>query len=126
MKKLLTHAALASIMLVSTTQLVFAVPVSTATNLTAHTQQNIQQNGAAHAAAWLQRDDVRQQLIGFGVSAEEAQARLATLSDQDLARVNAQIDKAPAGSGALAIVGIVLIVLLILELLGVIDIFKKI
>ena len=133
MKKFLTHAALVSVLFVSTTQVAFALPISTATHLAAQSQQTTGLPGAAapagadRASAWLQREDVSKQLVGFGVSVAEAQARLATLSDQDLARVNAQIDKAPAGGdGALAIIGVVLIVLVILEILGVIDIFKKV
>ena len=132
MKKFLTHAALVSVLFVSTTQVAFALPISTATHLAAQSQQTTGLPGAAapagadRASAWLQREDVGKQLVGFGVSVAEAQARLATLSDQDLARVNAQIDKAPAGSSALAIIGVVLIVLVVLEILGVIDIFKKV
>ena len=129
MKKLLTQATLCAVMLVTTTQVAFSAPISTATNLTA--SQTVEINTAAatdqaRVATWLQRDDVRQQLVHYGVSPTEAQARLANLSDQDLARVNAQIDKAPAGSSVLALIGAVFLVLIILEVVGVIDIFKKV
>lgn len=36
-----------------------------------------------------------------------------------------QVDRLPAGGSALAVIGVVFVVLLILELVGVIDIFKK-
>jgi len=133
MKKMLAHTALVSVMLVTTTQVAFASPISTATHLSAQAQPTAGLGTAARAAnverasAFLQREDVRQQLVAHGVSVTEAQARLAALSDQDLARVNAQIDQAPAGGlSALGIVGVVFLVLLLLEVLGVTHIFSKI
>lgn len=130
MKKLLTHAALCAVICVTTTQVAFSAPISTASQLAATANTNaitaLAVPDQALAAAWLQRADVQQQLIHYGVSPAEAQARLANLSDQDLARVTAQIDQAPAGSSPLALVGIVFIVLIILEVIGVIDIFKKV
>ena len=124
MKKLLAHSALISVMFVSTTQVAFAMPISTAAQMSAQVAGT--SANAQRASAWLQREDVRAQLVAHGVTVAEAQARLAALSDTDLARVNAQIDKAPAGSSALALVGIVFVVLLILELLGVTHIFSHV
>ena len=80
---------------------------------------------AAKVGAWLQREDVQAQLMARGVSVQEAQARVAALGERDLARLGTTIDAMPAGSGALAIAGVVLVVMLILELLGVTDLFKS-
>ena len=51
--------------------------------------------------------------------------RLAALSEQEVASLADQIESAPAGGDALAVIGIVFLILVILELVGVIDIFKK-
>ena len=53
------------------------------------------------------------------------EGRLDALSDAELATLAGQIGEAPAGGDALAVIGIVFVVLIILELVGVIDIFKK-
>ena len=83
------------------------------------------QVGQVQAA--LARADVREQLVSLGVDPAAASARVANLSDAELARVSGQIASLPAGGDSLlAVIGIVFIVLLILEITGVTDIFKKI
>lgn len=73
----------------------------------------------------LAQDDVQRQLIARGVDPADARARVAALSDSELADLQRQIDEMPAGSGALAVVGIVAIVLLVLDLAGVLNIFRR-
>jgi hypothetical protein len=80
----------------------------------------------ARVQATLNRDDIRQALEARGVAADAAAARVAALSDQELANLASQLDEAPAGGSLLGVIGVVFVVLLILELTGVIDIFKKI
>jgi hypothetical protein len=75
--------------------------------------------------ATLARADVRAQLEGMGVDPADVAGRLAALSDQEIDALAGQIQDAPAGGDALAVIGIVFVVLIILELVGVIDIFKK-
>lgn len=74
----------------------------------------------------LERADVREQLVLFGVDPDYASERVAALTDQELQELQGQIDNLPAGGDALAIVGAVFLVLLILELVGVTNIFTKI
>jgi hypothetical protein len=74
----------------------------------------------------LQRDEVRAQFAALGVDPAQVDARVAALTDAELRQLSAQMTDLPAGADALAVVGVVFIVLLILELVGVIDIFKKI
>jgi hypothetical protein len=75
----------------------------------------------------MSRADVRAQLENLGVDPAAATARVASLTDRELADVSSQIEALPAGGdGVLVVVGIVFLVLLILELTGVIDIFKKV
>ena len=127
MRKMIARSALAAVLFVSTTQVAFSAPISTSAFLDAQTAAQSASTAQADAAkinTWLQREDVAQQLVARGVSVQEAQNRLASLSDQDLHRVSAQLDNMPAGSSVLVVVGIVFVVLLVLELVGVTDLFK--
>ena len=75
--------------------------------------------------ATLARADVRAELARMGVEPAAIEGRVAALSDAEVATLAGQIGEAPAGGDALAVIGIVFVVLIILELVGVIDIFKK-
>jgi hypothetical protein len=61
----------------------------------------------------------------MGVAPSVVDTRLASLSDRELHQMAMDMERAPAGGDALAIIGIVFLVLLILEVVGVIDIFKR-
>lgn len=74
---------------------------------------------------FLTRDAVVQELQQLGADAAEAQLRVAALSDAELRQLAGEIRSAPAGAGALEVIGIVFIVLLILELVGVINVFSR-
>ena len=68
----------------------------------------------------LAKDNVRHQLIRFGVNPADAEARVASLSDSELLNLENSLnglDK--AGAGLVEVFGIVFIVILILELLNV-------
>jgi len=73
----------------------------------------------------LARDQVRAQFVAFGVDPAQVETRVAALTDTELRTLAGKIAEAPAGADALAVIGIVFVVLLILEMVGVIDIFKK-
>lgn len=73
----------------------------------------------------LARADVREQMVGLGVDPAEVEARIAALTDAEVATLATHLEAAPAGGDALAVIGIVFVVLMILEFTGVIDIFKK-
>jgi parvulin-like peptidyl-prolyl isomerase len=73
----------------------------------------------------LARDDVQQQLIARGVNPADARQRVAALSDSELVDLQQHMDAQPAGSGALAVVGVVAIVLLVLDLAGVLHVFNR-
>lgn len=70
-------------------------------------------------------EQVSAQLVALGVDPAWAAERVTAMTDEELARLNANIEQMPAGAGVVYIVGAVFIVLIILELTGVIDIFKK-
>jgi hypothetical protein len=75
--------------------------------------------------AGLERAEVRQQFASLGVDANLVEARLATLTDAEVATLADRMEQMPAGGDLLAVIGVVFVILLILELVGVIDIFKK-
>jgi hypothetical protein len=80
------------------------------------------------AQTFLQREDVKEQLVLFGANPAEVQERVEALSDQELNMLAQQIDDLPAGAGAdgvLVVIGIVFLVLIILELVGVTNIFSR-
>lgn len=73
----------------------------------------------------LARTQVREQMASLGVDPAVVEARIARLTDPELRALADRMGEMPAGGDALAIIGVVFLVLLILELVGVIDIFKK-
>lgn len=89
----------------------------------------LEQQAAADTRAELgslfARADVREQLQQWGVDAADVDARLAALTDAEVAELALQMEQAPAGEGVVGVVGVVFVVLLILELVGVTDIFKS-
>jgi hypothetical protein len=75
--------------------------------------------------AQLDRAEVRAQMEQMGVDAAMVEKRIAGLNDRELHQLAVDMRNAPAGGDALALIGAVFVILLILELVGVIDIFKK-
>jgi hypothetical protein len=77
--------------------------------------------------AFLQRQDVRAQMVALGVDPAEAAARVASLSDREVRHVAGQIDRLPAGQGVIvALIGaavLIFVILLITDILGLTDIF---
>jgi hypothetical protein len=67
---------------------------------------------------FLQRDDVRQSLVGQGVNPDAARERVAALTDAEVADLAGRVDKAPAGGDALGVILTVFLVLLITDILG--------
>ena len=74
----------------------------------------------------LAREDVREQLLAYGVEPDAVASRLASLSNTEIALLHDNIEQQVAGGDALALIGAVFLVLLILELVGVTDIYKSI
>ena len=74
----------------------------------------------------LARKEVAEQFTRFGVTPEQAQARIRNLTDEELVQLEGSMGSDVAGGDALATIGTVFLVLLILELVGVTDLFKSI
>jgi len=72
----------------------------------------------------LERVDVQARLADYGVKAGELKARVAALSDDEVAQLAARMDALPAGGdGLITALLIIFIALLITDLLGVTHIF---
>jgi hypothetical protein len=80
----------------------------------------------AKVQAGLHRAEIHDRFIALGVDPAQVETRLAGLSDSELSQLAQQMDRMPAGGdGLLEVIGLVFVVLLILQVVGVIDIFKK-
>jgi hypothetical protein len=118
----------------ATALFIMSLPLGAARAGLVTTEQLVEAKSAAsdreRLAAILMRDDVRAQMEALGVDRDEAIARIASLSDQEVQQIAGQIDELPAGQnflvGVLVVAGIVLIALVILDLLGVTDVFAVI
>ncbi|MDT8319402.1 MAG: PA2779 family protein [Xanthomonadales bacterium] len=73
----------------------------------------------------LAQADIRDAMVQLGVDPEQADLRVASLSDQELTQLQNRLDSLPAGGSTLALIGAVFVVLLILELTGLINIFHN-
>jgi len=76
--------------------------------------------------ALLQRADVREKLVHYGVSPESVAARVQGLSDSEITELHTAIDQQVAGGDALTVVGVGFLVFIILEIVGVTNVFSSI
>ncbi|MNC94500.1 hypothetical protein D3C83_113700 [compost metagenome] len=61
--------------------------------------------------------------MSLGVERNSAVERVAVLSNDQATQVLAKADELPAGSGALAVLGLIVVILIVTDLLGITDIF---
>ncbi len=81
--------------------------------------------GLARIDAFVAQERVRTQMLALGADPEQVRDRLSALTEEEIRLLDEQIESLPAG-GILAVIGVVFVVLLVLEIVGVIDIFKKV
>lgn len=118
-------------LMLAVTMFVVSMPLGAARAALVTTEQMLEESsGAADRAqvhAFLNRADVRQQMVALGVDPDEATARVAALSDPQVREIASQLDQLPAGQSAIAaVIGAALfifLVLLITDLLGLTHIF---
>ncbi len=72
---------------------------------------------------FLARDEVRQAMLGQGVTSQAALARVAAMSDSEVAQLAGRIDQAPAGGEVLGLLFTVFIVLLVTDIMGLTKVF---
>src|SRR5678815_468657 len=71
------------------------------------------------------RVEIQRQLQAYGISVEQAKARIAAMSDAEASQLAAQIDSLPAGGDALgAVISAALIVFLVLLLTDILGFTK--
>lgn len=118
---------LAASLIVSTTQLAFVQSAQATLIGTEQVAQGVASRSGPDARHHLQellsRADVQARLESMGVSAADARERVASLTDEDAARLAQQIDSAPAGAGVLEVILIIFVILLVTDILGLTKIF---
>jgi hypothetical protein len=81
------------------------------------------QSDRAHLIESLSRADLADQLRSAGVDPVQLQDRVNSLTDDEVALLNEQLDQLPAGGGVLGVAVFIFVVLLIPDVLGYTDIF---
>jgi len=81
------------------------------------------QQDRVHLRDLLNREDMKTQLLARGVDPDQIQARVDSLTDEEIRTLTAKIDQLPAGGDALGLAVFVFLVLLLTDILGYTDIF---
>lgn len=110
---------------------VISMPLGVANAALVSTEQVLAQGDdaaeRARVLAFLDRAEVREQIVALGVDPNEAVARVRALSDAQVREIAGQLDELPAGQSAIgAVVGAIVLIFLILlvtDLLGLTDVF---
>jgi hypothetical protein len=68
--------------------------------------------------------EVQEKLISLGVSPENAKARIASMTNEELASFHTQLNDMPAAAGVGGTIVTVLVVLAVLDVLGVTDVYS--
>ena len=87
------------------------------------TDAGMADNARAQVLSMLEREDVRLQLQAHGVNPADVEARVAALTDAEVAQLAGQIESLPAGGDVLGVLLTVFIILLITDILGFTKIF---
>jgi hypothetical protein len=117
-------------LLLAVVMLAISMPLGTARAAVVTTDQVLAETGATdreRVLAFLDRAEVREQIVALGVDPAEAAARVAALSDAQVQEIAGQLDQLPAGQSAVGVVVgailIIFLVLLVTDLLGLTDVF---
>jgi hypothetical protein len=109
---------------IALTALILPLPAQAALVSTERLVQAQQaQSERERLATSLNREDVKQQLLAYGVKPVDVQARVDGLTDQEVQTLAAQMDTLPAGGDVLGLAVFVFLVLLLTDILGFTDIF---
>ena len=71
----------------------------------------------------LARSDVQAGLARYGVSTAQAAARVAAMSDEEVARLNGRLEKVTAGGDILGVAVFIFVLLLVTDILGLTKVF---
>lgn len=81
------------------------------------------QQDRARLESLLDREEVKQRLLGQGVDAADVKARIDALSDSEVQTLAQRIDQLPAGGDGLGVLVFIFVLLLVTDLLGLTDVF---
>jgi hypothetical protein len=120
LKKIIVHTLITAFVFVGFTQSVQAAMISTEQVVTvAAAQQN-----RAKIAATFERPEVQAELQKMGISTEEAQARVAALTDAETVSIAHRVDSLPAGGdGIVGALIFIFVLLLVTDILGLTKVF---
>ncbi len=76
-----------------------------------------------HVSQFLARADVQARLNQYGVNPTDVQARIAAMSDDEVAQLAGKIDALPAGGDILGPIVLIFLVLLLTDILGFTKVF---
>ena len=68
-------------------------------------------------SAFLARDDIRGRFVAMGVTSEEAERRVAGMSDAEILQISQRIDDLPAGQASTNSIVLILLLVIILVIL---------
>jgi hypothetical protein len=71
----------------------------------------------------LNRDDVKDQLLARGVDPAQVQARLDSLTDEEMQTLATNMDQLPAGGSVVGALVLIFLVLLVTDLLGLTNVY---
>jgi Flp pilus assembly CpaE family ATPase len=119
LKKMFVHTLITAFVSVGFTQSVQAAIISTEQVVTAAAAE---QNRAKITASFA-RADVQAELQKMGVNTEEAQARVAAMTDAETASIANKIDSLPAGGDIVGTLVFIFVLLLVTDILGLTKVF---
>ena len=77
--------------------------------------------------SFMAREDVREAMLGYGVSSADVDARINNLTESELLQIQDRLAQLPAGGdGVLGAVVLIFVILILLDVLGTTDIFPGI
>jgi hypothetical protein len=91
------------------------------TEAVANAAQAEQNRERLHSA--LNRDDVKDQLLARGVDPAQVQARLDSLTDEEVQTLATNMDQLPAGGSVVGALVLIFLVLLVTDLLGLTNVY---
>jgi hypothetical protein len=122
MKRIFLHVLAMSIVFSFVSNAAYGAVISTEAAVAVQQRAD----SVARVSSVLLRQDVGAALVRMGVDPAQAVKRVQALTLTELAELETQLDKLPAGGiGVVEVLGVVAVVLIVLELLGVTNVFTK-
>ena len=120
MKRVATLVAAMHFMLFAQIPMAQAAMIGTPEIIAEHQQQVDRQQ----LLTMLEDQDVQKKLVAMGVERDQVEQRIKSLTPAELAQFNQQLDRAPAGAGAVGIIVLFLVIFIITDLLCATNIFN--